>query len=692
MPQELPAVDPAMEEASSGATTQPASLTEVFFQKVELDKDQRQAIAEDLHKHIREGMAARGDLDDLLMRWNDMAEGIAAPKNFPWEESSNLFVPITEIHLSNIHAASRQTLLKGDQIVHVRSVGYKNPDPSRASRLERYLNFKSMVELPLTDRFSQGISCSLRDGTSLLQIQWAEEKDKVRRIRTFNTEAEFRAQYPTPGGDIPESKYNKVLKELSENKIAKLIVSEDKISYKGPVVTVVQLADFIMSPMTAVMTKFANLVGKVFTLSSSELKRLEKFNHWDDVQDVIDSKEDGRKDQATESKNDIEGISRRAGHGEFVMVDGIHRYDLDGDGIDEMYLFAFHPATKTVCDYMYYPYFHGRDCFVPLRWKKRPGRFLARGICQMLEDINSEINTQHNQRIDSRTITTVPTFKAKSNTKNTFNPERKDQRFQPGRVFYLESMDDVQQFDIRPVDMGETLQEESALMELADKETGATQLRSGMETKADPRAPAAKVNMLLNQSNVRLDDGFEELAGSAIDNEGLSGALYQILELYYQFFDEDLAEIPLLKPDMQPEMDAQNKPATMKFRQEDLVTDGLRIQMAKTSSMLNPDSMLLKFMQVFQLLISDPLVGGRPKSRLELIRELLALARVENQDKYLPKDEQEAAMAMGVAQILAMSQGGKGGKKSGGQGPGTRHDGTNRPTAPAAGGSTRPNG
>lgn len=677
-------------EAELVEEVDPTDLEQVFFHPTNLSEAKHKRVVADLDRLVREALNNRGDLDSQLAHWNDMAEGIATPKNFPWPDSSNLFIPIPEIHLNNVHASGRQTLLKGDNLYYVRSIGVVG-DFNQANRLERYVNFKAMVELPMVDRFSQLMWCAERDGTALAQVQWKEEKDIVKRLVDYPTAADFTSTYPTPeAAGLSKKQYAKVMAKFQKGIKVTLMETRMETIFKGPTVDVVQLADFLMAPMTAIMTKYASLVGKIFTMSESELYANEENAGWYDVKKVIDSKEDGRKDIGTSLKDDIEGITRRQGKGEFVMVDGIHRIDLDGDGIDERYLFVFHPFTRTLVFYMDYPYLHGKDCFIPVRLKKRPGRFLGRGLCQMLDDISSEINTQHNQRVDSRTVTTVPTFKALASAKKDFDPSRSDQRFIPGRVFWLTNLSDVQQFDIRPTDMGESMQEESNLMQLADQMTGASQLRSGRETKSDPRAPAAKVMQLLNQSNIRLDDYFEEMAGCAQDNEGFNAIGEMLLELYYQFLDEDLAKIPVLKSsNQQPELDEQGKPKTITMSRNDFyIRNKFKVQMAKTSASMNPDAMLMKYMQVYSLLVNDPLVGGRPAGRLNLDRKLLSLAREENPDLFLPKDENEAAQVMMQA-ALAAQAGAQGGE---GKGHARTRGGQTKARTPGAPGTTRPLG
>ena len=680
----------------------PSDFDALFFRRVDLTEDERKDIERDLRTLYRDAIDTRGDLDQMLAHWNDMAEGIAQPKDFPWQDSSNLFVPITEIALNNLHASARQTMLKSDQLAFVKQIGFSGTADS-AARAEKFLNYKCMVEIPLIDRLNQMVWSVLRDGTAIAQVQWGIEKEPVSRIIDFDDAKDFLTKFPdAASAGISDKQHAKVLDKLNSKKRAALVVTKEEVTYRGPTVTTVQLSDFLMAPMTAVKTKFARFVGKRFEMMESDLNQAEEQWDWWNVDKVLKRKSAGLEDLSTTLKDSIEGIYRKqSDHGAYVLIDGIHRYDLDGDGIAEKYLCVFHPETGTLLDFRYYPYIHGKDCFVPVRMKRRPGRFLGRGVCQQMDDINSEVNTQHNQRIDSRTISTVPTFKALNTAKGSlgFDPTRPTTRFRPGGIIWLQAMTDVEQFKIEQTDMGETLQEESTLFSISDQLTGSSQLRSGKESKADPRAPAAKVNMLINQSNIRVDDSFEEMAGTAADNEGINAILTQIMELYYQFHDADLDSIPELKDDGSAATGPDGRQVPVPIKRQDLEVPGkLKIVLSKTSTAMNPDVMFVKFMQIFSLLREDPMVGGNPKGHLTLLKNLLAYARVENPDQYLP-DEQSQQQLLTNPQLPAIIQALAGqmaqaqaAPKKGGAGNARTRDGQKKAGTPAAGGSTRPVG
>ena len=61
-------------------------------------------------------------LRSKLRRANDLMEGVKEPKNFPWPGSSNLHVPLIEIHITICHSVVAATMLDMDPIWFVKAL------------------------------------------------------------------------------------------------------------------------------------------------------------------------------------------------------------------------------------------------------------------------------------------------------------------------------------------------------------------------------------------------------------------------------------------------------------------------------------------------------------------------------------------------------------------------------------------
>ncbi len=723
-------VDAEVLEAE-GDDLDPTELRQLFFRPMELADEKLQEVEKDLKTLFKDSEDTRGELDNLLAHWNDLAEGISPPKNFPWQDSCNIHVPIAETKLNELHSGSRQTLLRTDQVYTVESVG--DPlSPQQVAKAEQYLNYKVTRHLSLTGKFSEIVWAAGRDGTVIANVYYCEEYKTLPAIKTYKGLQEFMGAYPPDAisdSGLSKAQYQKVLDKFAKGaKAIRLLEEEEVCTYRGPRVDVVELQDFRMSPMTAIKTSHARLVGKIFTLRAPEIRAMAELEGWDEdaVERVIASTDMGRNDTGSQLKNEIEGIAKshldKQKNGEFVLFNGLYRADLNDDGKEETYLVFFHYLSGTLLGGVHYPYVHGHDNFIPVRIKKRPNRFLGRGLCQMLDDINLEINTQHRQRIDSRTITTVPSFKVKQSERQNFDPSRPDKRFFPGVAFYLTDINAVEQFKLEQTDMSETLQEESNLMALVDRQVGS------MTPNGGSREAAAKVRMMVSLADARMDDYFEEIAGNGEEGEGLDEVGYQILSILHQFASDkevfplfadpgstlapatqtgvtpaapaaptpggvplpggasglapgstpaDGSAGPLAVPGnvpMQPlpEQGAQEYKQTITAEELDLMQRRVKVKLAKTSTAMNPDNALMRWTQIYSLLVMDPLVGGNPKGRLALDRRLLELARVPNAEQYLPPDPKTAAEWMQLQQVIMQSmmarKGGRPGARTRGQG------------------------
>lgn len=651
-----------------------------YFRSVDLTEEQEKAVKTDIKRCIQDWRKNRGDMETRLARWNDLVEGIREESDFPWEGAANLHIPLIEIQMNIIHSAIRQTMLKNDNLWVGEYFGVDNDMLTQMLIIENFLNFKSRTDLSLSSVLSDFAWSTLRDGTSIGQVTWADEREMVVRFVEYKTIEEFQEAFPGASeSGIPDKEYIRILEALNKGEPVELEEEHERIVYRGPLVDLVDLNDFVMSPITAKETRFASLVGKRFRVPlsnvySSELDGWYKDGSGDAIKKHLNSQEQA--DFYTSQRDSIEGINRSIEDKDAILVDGIHRFDLDKDNVNEKYAFCYDEGSDTLLAYWHYPYEHGRDCFVPVRFKKRPNRFFGRSLPEQLEDINEEIDTQHNQRTNSRTITTVPTFKARNSIKGDFDPTRRDQIFKPGRTYWLSRPEDLTQFDIRETDFSQSEREEQTLFQIADTLTGATQLRSGGETRLDPRAPALKVQTLLQRSDVRLDDAMEEMAGDSGRNEGFNAIGFQALELYRQFGDEeDLKFLDTVEPreiDMATGRLSAGQAKIAELDAKSIDSEKMKIMMSKTSVSQNPEVQFQKEYLIYQILVQEPLVGGQEQMRMQMVSDLLASARKEKMRRLLvqrmnsrPPEAAQAEQNMLLQNVLGF--GGQNGSSRTGQ-------------------------
>lgn len=569
-------------------------------------------------------------LRNKLRKSNDLMEGIKDPKDFPWEDSSNLHIPIIEIHITILHSVCSSTMLDNDPVWYVKIRRDTVPE-GVDTEIESFLNSVCKIELKIDSVISDIYWAAYRDGTAIGDLDWVEEYDTQFDILNFTDPESFIEQFPTPlSAGVTSKAYNDMIGQIINDGQLQIKVEQYINTYRGPRLRQVELKDFVMVPTSSPSMDYAMFVGDMFTQRTDFFKRMVKQQWFDEIETkkmLIQSGLTSAPDEGSRAQDRIEGISRtRQGKpDEYWCLQGILKYNLSSNELEpeRKYLVWYEPKSKALLRFECYPYIHNRVKYIPWRFKKRPNRFNGQSIYDQLGDINQEIDTQHNQRVDSRTISTVPSFLKVENFE--FDPTRKNQRFYPGCSFKVSSFNQFKQLEIKQTDMGQSMQEEQNLMYLAELRTGASSLRGGQGLKSDPRAPFKKIQAQLQQSDIRVDDHMREL------RIGTAEVGLQILELYYQFAPDI---ITFFKQDPDTKQFIKQQIQRQKLRARDLF-----LEVARTSVNDNPDQLFQRELTLYQLLSNEPLIGQNMMRRRELLVRVLTAMRERNIYKLIPTVE-----------------------------------------------------
>lgn len=604
----------------------------IYRRNIPLSEEQKTAVCKVLQMGVKEWQQNTTLLNNKLRKYNDRLEGVTAPKDFPWKDSSNLNIPLTEMHLLILHSVSRATILDNDPVWYVRDL-----IPSEASgekvdpNIEWWLNFVAKRQLHLDASLSEVYWNAYKDPLACAVLDWVEEIGTEYSIVAFDTVEEFQERFPDPesAGKSPEQ-YNSYVADLMSGKQLQLEVEEDVVRYRGPALRVVELKDLVRWPVGAPNLEYTVFHGDQFRQRGQWYKdkaRLKWF-YEDGVTKLLESTgKQGAIDDISQQQDRIEGISSSVlgNSKEYDCVRGNLRYDLKNTGEEQLYHVVYNPDSNQLLRMERYPYWHNRVNYIVFRIRKRSNRLLGRCIPDMLYDINEEVNTQHNQRIDSRTITTVPTFIKQAN-ETGIDFSRKNQQFYPGQCWTVTNMNNLQQLKIAQTDMSTTMQEEANLFQIAQQLDGASTDRSGTPQVRDPRAPAKKMAMEIQQSNGRIDDYLKELVPPT--NEVGS----QAMELFFQFSPTSL--LPFAKYDQEAAKWVQNS-----IKRAQLRNRNMTVQVARTTIMDNPDAVLQRAFVDYQIWSKEPLVGGNIVRRHELVRQTMFAERKKDISRLLPNIE-----------------------------------------------------
>jgi hypothetical protein len=591
-------------------------------------------------------------MKDVVMEWKentkyqnnklltavDRLEGISQAKDFPWPNSSNLNIPYTEIQILIASDIVGSTMLDADPVFWIREMlpaRKGQPEEHVDPKIEAWWNWVFKKQLNLDEECRMAIYLAFRDPLSIMVLDWVMEAPKEISVQVFEDVETFKARFPDADkAGVPQSVYDSWMAQLGiAHEPIELEITERVVRYRGPKARVVELKDLVRVPVACPDLKYTLFHGDQFRERRPFFKRginLKQFYSEETNKMLEGNAKNAAIDDISQQLDTIEGISsNRKKADEYDCVRGNLKIDLNDDGEEEMYHVVYNPEHDKLVRMERFPYWHGRSNYVPFRIRRKPNRLLGRCFVDMLYDINEEINTQHNQRIDSRTITTVPSFIINTNETDLLSTmEREDRHFYPGCRFPLTNMNNMKQLETK-VDFQGTLQEESNLFQIGDMLTGTASsgARSGQAEKKDPRASGKKQMAQVQQSNQRIDGYIRELKGSLCETAS------QGIELYYQFSPSSV--LSYSNYDASTDAWITNEIQRVKLRNRNMT-----IEVSRTTVNDNPDSILQRALTDWQIWKDEPLVGGNLKRRWELIRATMFAEKKTNISKLLPPLDQ----------------------------------------------------
>lgn len=576
--------------------------------------------------------------NNKLLRGIDRLEGISRAKDYPWPDSSNLNIPYIEIQILIATDIVASTMIDSDPVFFMREMlpaRKDHPEEHVDPKLEVWWNWVFKKQLNLDEECRMAIYLAFRDPVSFMAMDWVVETPKEYSVQVFDSVEDLQRRFPdSDSAGVSQSTYEGWLAQVGvQHEPIELEISERVVRYRGPRARTVELKDFVRSPVSCPDLKYTRFHGDQFR----ERKPFFKSginNKWFYKEETKSMLEGAAKrspiDDISQRLDVIEGISSgQSDPDEYDCVRGNLKIDLNNDDEEEMYHVVYNPEYDRLIRMERYPYWHNRSNYIPFRIRRKPNRLLGRCFMDMLYDLNEEINTQHNQRIDSRTITTVPTFKINASETDLLSRiERGDQYFYPGQKFILQNLKNMEQLETK-VDFQGTLQEEQNLFAIGDMLTGTASsgARSGKAEVKDPRASGKKQQAQVQQSNQRIDGYIRELKGS------LSEAASQGIELYYQFAPDSVVQYSSYDDTTQTWITNEIQRAKLRNR-------NMTVEVARTSVLDNPDAILQRAMTDYQLWKDEPLVGQNIKRRWELVRQTMFAERKTNIPKLLPPLEE----------------------------------------------------
>jgi hypothetical protein len=179
------------------------------------------------------------------------------------------------------------------------------------------------------------------------------------------------------------------------------------------------------------------------------------------------------------------------------------KYDIDGDGLEDDIVVVFHKETKTILRAIYNPDFYGYRPFEDLVFNPVEYAFDGEGLCDILRDLQEEVDAMHNQRIDNGTLMNTLTFLERDGAISG------DWEFYPGARMKVDDIDSA----IMPLEVGKPMassfQEEGQSIGYAQLVSGVSLESMGQATSERP--VASETMARLQQVGIKTQYGLDIL-------------------------------------------------------------------------------------------------------------------------------------------------------------------------------------
>lgn len=413
-----------------------------------------------------------------LPRWRRVYEAQPAEKtrDFPFQNASNLVVPLAAIHCDTLKARVMSAVWKTRPIWLCNIVGsFDGQGDELREAWQTYLlhNAFEPTELDLYNVESQWMGEIIRYGTSTIKIPYETIYE----------------DYMLPAGD-GSGRYSPMREK----------------TYMGPRPKKLAFEDFLAEPSASCLED-SSLVAHRIRYQKHELleRRYSQFFKANKVDEILSSPDRTAPDYVQQQREGDSNAktSSNEGYAEWDVYECWFPWRAPNSSKAPRIIVWFHFSTGKILNAVY-------DQYTPIL-KSLPfviGRLLYRddslhgyGLCETLEMIQEEVSVMHNQRRDNVLVANTKVWRV--------DP---DSKLHQGYQIYPSAMLPAIQGEIEPLEHGEvspiTIEEERLSIDLAERRSGVSPPMQGMGAGANTKRgiySAMGTLSLLQEGNSRTD-------------------------------------------------------------------------------------------------------------------------------------------------------------------------------------------
>lgn len=530
-------------------------------------------LREELSKHIDEVLTQeiknQAPRIKKLKEWQDLYKGHKPPKSWPFEDCANTTSPLTRSNTDAIHVRLHDALFNKRKFWILKPTKPDTVDVAR--EIEDYLDWFQRNILKMRVKLQSPLLQCVKTGTGVIKIGWESKKRTCYRYAT-KEEIEDKSikTYKLPGSSTPGIKY---------------VHTE----YEGPQIYGIPREDWVISSdATSVQDAYLCGFKKYLRKPEIELRTRQGVFYEDQVDKLIHpDKEDPIKEGRAQSQH--KQLKHVEATKQFEIWELWTSFDVDEDGEEDDIVLTFHKETGVFLNGIYNPLFIGFKPFVPLVFYPHEYAVDGEGIAEILESIQYEIDSLHNQKLDRLTQINNPVIFIKEGS----NLESLEY-LEPGKI-YVSDMDlDRAIKEFRWSDTTYSIdKEEQMLMGQGDRAVGITPNVLGIQTAERPVAKETFAN--IQEANKKFQHGIENL------RLGLAEIAYMLIEFYAQYQPvykyHTATDKRLESGETEPEWEVKRVDFPIH-----LIRDGLEVELFASTELLNQEVRREVNIAVYQML------------------------------------------------------------------------------------------
>jgi hypothetical protein len=492
---------------------------------------------------IEQGLKADRHREGWLERQRRLSRlryGIRKPKSFPWKGASNISIPLIDSQIRRFKPILMRLLVEADPVVEF--VGDDAAAVSAERIAEAEYNWLFKTHMNALEPMAYVIDSLAHRGYGIAQVSWDYQTEY--EVRVIAVKDLFPSPPAQPGAPPPPPPPPDVIRQmiqqeydlpLDDARVARALdVAVDqiqrgaefvKLGFRRVITDRPAIWDRdpvqVIAPIRTTDYPNAEWVIIQHILSTRKLKQMEADGYFEkgsvskvvgrnaekpftmsgDMPAALASSGLYLSERLEDEKDRVWGVE----DDDNVLVwEVFHWFDYDNDSLLDRCHTFIHPRTRTKLSSRPYAYPFHKWPFVKFDFEKTSRRFHSpRGISQMLEGLQREVNHQHNARLDGMTLRNAPIWQVPT----LAGFKSRNFRIAPGSVLHMQGGAEIKPLvqDHRP--FGDSVAEENLLRSLAEQYIGVFDNAITSAAGQGTRRTATEINaaVQLSASTASLD-------------------------------------------------------------------------------------------------------------------------------------------------------------------------------------------